>query len=266
MITGNTKLFCIVADPIKQVKTPQIFNAYLEQEGVDAVLVPAHVKSSDLEDVVSGFRKIKNLAGIIVTVPHKIAVVPMCDNLDESARFVGAVNFIHKDSAGRLIGANFDGSGFANALEGSTGPVEGKAVFIAGAGGVARAIAFNLAKRGASEMRIHNRSEDKSRILKSELQIAFPGLRVELSDRRPTNVDIAVNATSLGLHEDDPLPFDVHGLAEDSVVAEVIMQPPVTTLLSAAKARSLRIVPGDSMLNYQLKPWMEFLAANEVRA
>ena len=170
MITGNTKLFCIVADPIKQVKTPQIFNAYLEQEGVDAVLVPAHVKPSDLEDVVSGFRKIKNLAGIIVTVPHKIAVVPMCDNLDELARFVGAVNFIHKDSAGRLIGANFDGSGFTNALEGSTGPVEGKAVFIAGAGGVARAIAFNLAKRGASEMRIHNRSEDKSRNL--EIRIA----------------------------------------------------------------------------------------------
>jgi len=261
MITGATKVFYIVADPVKQVKTPQVFNAFLNREGVDAVLVPAHVKSEDLEEVLTGIRKIENLAGIVVTIPHKIAIVPLCDDLDESARLVGAVNFVHRDAAGRLIGANFDGFGFANALEEAIGSIRGKTAFMAGAGGVARAIAFNLAKRGVAEIRIHNRSEAKSNALKEELCLAFPRLLVKLVDRRATGVDVAINATSLGLNDDDTVPFDLDELDGDAVVAEVIMQPAVTKLLSLATARGLRTVPGDAMLHFQLKPWLEYLAA-----
>src|SRR4051794_21858175 len=123
MITGHTKLLPIVADPIEHVRTPEIFNAHLARIGVDAVVVPAHVHSDMLRTVVSAMRSVESVAAIIVTVPHKIAMVELCDELHPSARLMGAVNIVRRDRDGRLVGANFDGAGMASALEAQLGPI-----------------------------------------------------------------------------------------------------------------------------------------------
>lgn len=258
-ITGKTKLFCIIADPIEHVRTPQFFNDYLRAIGEDAVLVPTHVRPAALGTLIEGLRKIVNLQAIIVTVPHKITSLAYCDELDETARLVGAVNVIKRDRRGRLIGGNFDGSGFADALESATGPVEGRAIYLAGAGGVARAIAFNLAMRGIARLAVYNRSTDKSAALRDEILANFPDIAVELADRSPSDVDIAINATSLGLHAGDAMPFTLDHLSRSATVAEVIMQPAVTPLLRLAKERGHPVVGGEAMLTHQLASWIAFI-------
>lgn len=259
MITGHTKILCIVADPIAHVRTPAIFNDHLAHAGIDAVVVPVHARASALRAIVDGMRAMQNLRAIIVTVPHKIAIVDLCDELHASARLIGAVNLVRRDRDGSLVGANFDGSGLVAALEASCGPLTGRRVYMAGAGGAARAIAFAVAQAGASYLAIHNRSAAKGDALLEAVKAAFPAVAVARDDACPADYDVAINATSLGLRPDDPLPFAVDALPATATVAEVVMNPLMTPLLLQAQARGLRIVKGDAMLEFQLAAWVEFL-------
>jgi shikimate dehydrogenase len=259
MITGHTRILPIVADPIAHVRTPAIFNAHLSRIGVDAVVVPAQVHSDALRTVVGAMRAIDSVAAIIVTVPHKIAIVELCDELHPSARLMGAVNIVRRDRDGRLVGANFDGAGMASALEAELGPLVGRRVYIAGAGGAARAIAFALAQAGIARLAVHNRSAAKADALIDAVKRSFPEVDVAGGNDRPTDFDIAINATSLGLKPDDALPFAVESLPATAAVGEVVMNPAMTPLLLRAQARGLRIVQGDAMLHCQLVAWVDYL-------
>jgi shikimate dehydrogenase len=259
MITGRTKLFCIVADPIAHVKTPEMFNAHLDRSGIDAVLVPVHVTPEGLAEVVRGLRDVSNLRGIVVTVPHKISILDLCDDLHSSAGMVGAANILRRGPDGRLTGANFDGIGFRRSLEDAMGSIAGKSVYLAGAGGVARAIAFSMAEAGVSRLSVYNRSREKGEELLAAISDRFPAVATSLSSDTPQGFDIAINATSLGLKPDDNLPFTVDALSQQAVVADVVMEPIMTGLLLAAQKRGLQIVTGDAMLMFQLQSWVEFI-------
>lgn len=259
MISGRTQLCFLLADPVEHVRTPQMFNAHLEGNAVDAVVVALNVPSDDLERVVAALRIVRNLRALIVTIPHKIAIVELCDELHGSAQLVGAVNIVRREADGRLTGANFDGVGFVAALEAKTGRVAGRSVFMAGAGGVARAIAFELARAGAARLMLYNRSIAKGEALLREVAHAFPATSTAIAGEAPPDCDIAINSTSLGLHPDDPLPFAVDALPKRAAVAEVVMQPLMTRLLREAQGRGLRVVTGDGMLTAQLPYWTDFL-------
>ena len=261
MITGKTQLFCIIADPIEQVRTPEMLNALLAERGIDGVHVPMHVTAEDLPAVVAGLRGIRNLRGINVTIPHKLAMVDLCDELDRSAALVGAVNIVRRDPDGRLIGANLDGSGFVAGLQDAMGPIAGRSTYMAGAGGVARAIGFALAQAGVSRLLIQNRDPAKARALAGAIAQAFPAVAVSAGDAVPDHTDIVVNATSLGMRPNDSLPINIEKLRPPTVVAEVIMKPAVTPLLEAARARGCRIVTGERMFHFQVAGLAEFVRA-----
>jgi shikimate dehydrogenase len=186
-------------------------------------------------------------------------MVELCDELHPSARLMGAVNIARRDGSGRLVGANFDGAGMASALEAELGPLAGRRVYLAGAGGVARAIAFALAQAAVAHLAIHNRSKATADALIDAVRQSFPGVAVVRGDDRPSDFDIAINGTSLGLKQGDPLPFAVDALPATAAVAEVVMNPPMTPLLLRAQSRGLRIVKGDAMLHCQLAAWVNFL-------
>jgi shikimate dehydrogenase len=264
IVSGHTRLCCLLADPVEHVRTPQLFNAYLDAHAVDAVVVPLHVARDDLARVVGALRGVANLRAIVVTIPHKIAIVDLCDTLHESAQRVGAVNIVRRELNGRLTGANFDGIGFVAALESKVGLLAGRSVFMAGAGGVARAVAFELARSGAARLMLHNRSREKGEALLHDVARAFPATATAIVTATPPDCDIAINATSLGLHAHDPMPFSIEPLRSDAAVAEVVMQPLITPLLQAARARGLRTVTGDGMLTAQLPRWMDFLGFDAV--
>ncbi|MDI4664986.1 shikimate dehydrogenase [Xanthobacter autotrophicus] len=258
-ITGLTRVYGILADPIHHVKTPQMLNTLMAREGRDGVMVPFHVASDDLATLVAGLRAMKSLGGFVVTVPHKTAIVDLCDAVSDSARRIGAVNTVRREADGRLVGEMLDGKGFVGGLLAAGIDPKGKSVYLAGAGGAANAIAFAFVEAGISRLTIANRTRAKADDLAARLAEAFPAANVEIDTPDPSGHDIVVNGTSLGLKDGDPLPLDAARLAPEQIVAEVIMQPEETALLTAARAKGCRIHFGKPMLACQLDLMADFL-------
>ena len=251
-ITGRTRIFAILGDPVAHVRTPETFNALAATRGCDAAMVPIQVPAADLPAVVAGLRAMANLGGFIVTVPHKTAIVPLLDTLSEAARRVGAVNAVRREPDGTLAGEILDGVGFVAGLRAAGHEPRDRSVYLAGAGGAACAIAFALADAGAARLTIFNRTAERAIGLLTRLQVHRPALPLAVGTRDPSGHDIVVNTTSQGLHEGDALPIDVEALTADQLVAEIIMEPVVTPLLAAANAAGCRTHPGLPMLKCQL--------------
>lgn len=258
-VTGTTTLCAILADPIHHVRTPQAFNALMRQWNRDVVLVPVHVAADQLCAVVDGLRHVKNLAGFLVTVPHKSAVLELCDIVSARASAVGAVNVVRREADGRLAGEILDGLGFVAGLRHNGIEPRGLHVFMAGAGGAASAIAFGLAESGIASLNLWNRTRRRIEELRERLQRLYPELPVRIATDDPAGAELVVNATSLGLGEGDQRPFDFERLQARQIVAEIIMKPVMTPLLLAAQARGCRICPGAPMLDCQLAPMAEFM-------
>lgn len=258
-ISGHTRVYAILADPVHHVQTPQRLNALMRARGHDGVMVPVHVAADDLAMVVAGLKGVKSLGGFVVTVPHKTAIVALCDEVSRQAQLVGAVNCVRREADGRLVGEILDGLGFVAGLRREGFDPKGRRVLLLGAGGAANAVAFALAEAGIVDLAIANRTRAKSEDLARRLAQAFPELHVDLDGTDPADRDIVVNGTSLGLAEGDPLPVDVARLTHRQIVAEVIMQPRVTALLAAAQAKGCRVHYGLPMLECQLEMMADFM-------
>jgi len=252
-ISGTTRVYAIIADPIHHVQTPQAMNSLFSARGEDRVMVPFHVNPAELAGVVAGLRGIQSLDGFIVTVPHKTAILPLCDTVSVAARQVGAVNVVTRLSDGTLHGEILDGEGFVAGLRQAGIELEGRSVYLAGAGGAANAIAFALAASGVGRLTIANRTQAKAQELVDRVAAAFVGVPVVVGSSDPSGHDLVVNGTSLGLREGDALPCDVTRLTAQQVVAEIIMQPAITPLLAAAQQAGCRIHPGLPMLLCQIE-------------
>jgi shikimate dehydrogenase len=252
-ISGKTRLYAIIADPVDHVKTPQLMNQLLNQRGVDGVMVAFHVPAAELAATIAGLRHLANLEGFIVTVPHKTAMLALCDEVSLHARQVGAVNVVRRTVSGELHGDILDGIGFVAGLRQGAIEPAGRSVYLMGAGGAANAIAFALAEAGVTRLTIANRSQDKARELLSRVGRAYPRVAVGLGTADPRGHDLVVNATSLGLRDGDPLPCDAQRLEARQIVAEIIMQPAHTALLQVAQSRGCQIHEGLPMLRCQIE-------------
>lgn len=258
-ITGNTRIFGILADPIQHVKTPQGINQHFAAEAFDGVMVPIHVGEGELATVVQGLRAVKNLSGFVVTVPHKSAMVALCDQVSAAARLIGAVNVVHRSADGRLHGTMLDGEGFVAGLRQQGIEPAGLSAYLAGAGGAASAIAFALVRAGVSCLTVANRTSDKALQLIERIRSIHPAAVLNVGTEDPSGHELVINGTSLGLRPGDALPLQADKLQASQVVAEIIMQPAETPLLSAAKARGCRIHFGAPMLSSQLALMAAFM-------
>ncbi|TIV61387.1 shikimate dehydrogenase [Mesorhizobium sp.] len=260
-ISGHTKVFSILAQPVHHVRTPQALNALFKERCYDGVVVPIEVAPGDgIAKAFDALRAFNNWGGTLVTIPHKTAVPALCDTLTERARLAGAVNVVRRERDGSLTGELLDGIGFVRGLRDGGFDPNGKAVFLAGAGGAASAIAFALVEAGVSRLTVVNRSQPKSQELVSRLQERFPTVSFATVGT-PKAHDIVINGTSLGLRDDDPLPIDPRLLEREMLVAEVIMSPAETALLCEARQRGCLVHPGGAMLKGQLTEIFSFLTA-----
>lgn len=252
-ISGRTRVLGILADPIAHVKAPAGINAIARRRGRDAVMVPFQVAPENLAAFVQSLRHLKSFDGAVVTVPHKVAVVGLCDGVTDRARAIGAANVIRRTADGRIEADMLDGAGFvAGLMAGGIDP-KGRAAHLTGAGGAANAIAFALAEAGVSRLTLANRTRAKAAELAARIAAAFPGVPVAVGTDDPSGHDLIVNGTTLGMRPDDALPIDGARIAPDMVVAEVIMEPAETALLTAARAKGARTHPGRPMLDHQLE-------------
>lgn len=263
-VTGATRVFAIVADPVAHVKTPEVINTHLAKAGYDGILVPFHAAPLDLPAAFDAFRRFRNVGGFIVTVPHKSAALSLCDEVSPLARRVGAVNCVRRDPDGRLVGTMLDGTGFVDGLRGQGEDPVGQTVYLAGAGGAASAIAFALCEAGVARLVVANRSAAKRDDLIARLSEHYPAA-VVTSEGRVAEADLVVNGTSLGLRPEDPSPIDKDDLAPGQIVAEVVMQPALTPLLLAAQAKGCRIHSGRHMLEAQAAAMVAHMTAGTER-
>lgn len=258
-INGTTQVYLCIAHPSAHVKAPEVFNELFAQRGLNVVTVAVDVAPEDLASFVEGARGWRNLIGFGLTIPHKEAVVPLLDELDETARVVGAVNTVRREQDGSLVGGIFDGSGFVAGIEKAGIALSGMRTLLVGAGGAGRAIAFGLASAGVATIGICNRSGERAHRLASDLTAAHPRLDVDATAEPGPDWDLIVNATSLGMRPEDPLPIDIAVLDPGAIVAEAVMTPEVTRLIADSRARGLRTHPGRPMRDSQIEAVLQFL-------
>ena len=263
VISGTTKLYGVVAHPIEHVRVQALFNPYFDKHDMDAVFVPIHVPPEGAAAAMDGFRRMKNLNGLVITVPHKMAFMTLVDELMPTARLAGATNIIRPEADGRWIGTNLDGMGFVGGLRDKIFPPEGKSFLLVGTGGAGSAIAATLVQSGIARLTIADVLRGKAEALAARLRAAVPNVPVDVvaANPDPAGYDVVINATPLGMHDGDPLPFDPAKLEGDTVVAEVVQAPPVTRLLQEAAARGFRVLQGGNMLDYQFIEMAKFFHA-----
>jgi shikimate dehydrogenase len=262
-ISGKSRVVGIVADPIGHVRTPRAFNALMTRRGVDAVMVPFHVQPHNFAAFMGAAPLICSLAGLVVTIPYKETILSHCTELTDTARRIGAVNIVRfadaANGAGSVVGNNLDGTGFVGGLLAQGHQVAGRRVYLAGAGGAAKAIAHALAEHGIAALSIHNRSAARAEQLAQDLRAHHPQLEVHLADAAPVDYTLAINSTSLGLGDGDPLPFSPDHLPVGAIVAEAVMKTDVTPLLARAAERGLAVHFGRHMMEVQIERMAQFL-------
>jgi shikimate dehydrogenase len=259
MITGTTRLYAIIGDPIAHVRTPMAFNEYFSAQKIDAVCVPVHIARDELARAWAGLKSIANLDGFIVTAPHKAESARLCDRLEGDGMRTGVVNAVRRDPDGRFSGTLLDGRGFVSGLIRQGHGVKGQRFYMAGAGGAGTALAYALADAGAAALTIHNRTKSKAEALVAAVGAAFPGIDIRVGTADAAGHAIVVNATSLGLNPDDGHAFDLASADPSALIAEVVMKPDMTPLLLAAEALGHPIHFGIHMLNSQLDLMMHYL-------
>jgi shikimate dehydrogenase len=257
-IDGAARVFAILGDPIRQVQSPTEFNRLLRRLGFAGVLVPLHVSPEDLAAAVEGIRRMANFDGFIITVPHKIAMLDLVDEVLANGARVGAINAARRGPDGRWQGDNFDGAGCVRALAEREVVLAGRQVLQIGAGGVGRAIAVAFAAAGASRISLYDIDEGREASLAANLRQHFPELVVETRRNSLDGHDLVVNCTSLGMQASDPYPVDPAGFTPGMVAVEVIQTPEVSPMLVGAEAKGCIIQPGRAMTVAQMALVAEF--------
>jgi shikimate dehydrogenase len=258
VITGATRLYVILGDPIAKVRSPEAFNGAFERHGVDAVLVPVECAPADLAATVAGLKRVRNLDGLIFTMPHKAGGLALVDQVSETGRRVGAINAARHDAGGEWRGDMFDGQGFVRGLRRQDHEPRGRRVALLGADGAGRAIAFALAEAGVATISVHDLQPAKAVALAADLLSAYPALGPRAGAPRAGEFDLLVNATPTGMKSDDPLPCPVDGLGAGTIVGDVTTKPEVTPFLAAARERGCAIVSGRDMVEGQLGALFKF--------
>lgn len=239
----------MIGAPITSVRSPPILKNVLATLGVDAEVTALHVDPQDLAQFMADFAADPSIAGLMVTMPHKRAIVSHMDALSEEAEATHTVNAV-KRVGGRLVGAQFDGVGLRVALEDAGVDLATARIHLAGVGGAGFAIARALAAAGCLQLVLSDvdpaRAAHVANAVGPAATAADPAAQVR--------ADVLVNATPLGMSRGDPSPFDASAIAAAQVVADIVAVPNETRLAAMTLDAGVRLVTGLDMVRAQVPP------------
>jgi len=258
MITGNGKVIGHLGFPTASFKASMIYNPWFEARGIDAAVVPLGVRVEDYETLFPSLFRITTLHGALVTMPYKVTTMRLVDELTTTAMIAGACNAVLKQPNGSLLGDMFDGSGFVRGMARKGQAVAGGRALVVGAGGVGSAIAASLAAAGLGSLSLFDVNRASADALADRLWAHYPMLEVQTGSRDPAGHAIVVNATPMGMNEDDAIPVDIDRVASGSFVGEVVMKEEYTPLLRAARAKGCLVQVGTDMLFEMIPAYLEF--------
>ncbi len=255
-LSGHTKPFAVLGHPIGHTLSPVMHNAAVSAMGLDAVYLAFDVPPNDLLYTLKAMR-IMGFGGVNLTVPLKEVGFRDIDDLDNSARKLGAVNTVEFTDAG-LRGHNTDGAGFLKAIEKEFGlRMDGLSVFILGAGGAGRAVAITAASRGAYSVAISDVDPEKCARLKREMKI-FPKCKTTIapsSANELTNAvsgaDLVIQATPVGMKEGDRSPLPPEAFSREQKAFDLVYMYPETDFMKTARSAGASAANGLSMLMFQ---------------
>jgi shikimate dehydrogenase len=245
-VSGKTKIVGIFGNPIEHTLSPLMHNSAFKMLGLDMCYIPFRVLHEDLPSAVRAVPAL-NLLGVNITVPHKERVIPLLDEIDGEAVFIGAVNTV-VNSNGKLKGYNTDGRGFMNSLSEHGVSTEGKDILIIGAGGASRAISYYLSEK-ASRLFLYDIDMQKAGRLAGDLQKIRNNIYLAEKIDANNTAHIIINATPLGLKQDDPLPLNPDLITSGMTVCDLVYKK--TMLLQEAANKGAKTLDGSGMLLWQ---------------
>ncbi|MBS0341931.1 MAG: ThiF family adenylyltransferase [Proteobacteria bacterium] len=257
-IDGRTEVIAHVGYPTHTFKSPMIYNPYFEAEGINAVVVPFACRPESFAQGLRSLFQMDNVRGALITMPHKVSVLSLLDEVTPTVRVAGACNAVKRLPDGRLVGDQFDGAGFVRGMQRKGVQLASTRALVVGSGGVGCAIAASLAQAGVAELALFDVNAASAQALAERLRQEYPQLPVSAGSADPQGFGLVVNATPLGMNPGDPLPFDVERLQPGTMVGEVVMRSETTALLAAAQARGCRVQVGTDMLFEMIPAYLEF--------
>lgn len=254
-IDGATQVVGVFGSPIAHTASPAMHNAAFKAAKLNWCYLAFHVEPQNLRSALTGIRDL-NCRGVNLTVPHKILALDIVDEVDAEARKLGAVNTVLVND-GKLIGYNTDGYGFTKAIkEDFDITLHGKRVLVLGAGGAGRAIAIQCALDGAAKVIVANRTQAKIAPIAAEIKGMLTlfqeiGLDADSLQRMVGEVDLIVNATSVGLQSADSLALPSQLFSPGVAFFDTIYRPAETQFLRQAVGAGAKVSNGLSMLLHQ---------------
>jgi len=260
-VSGKTRVFGIVGHPIEQVRSPEMFTAEFRRRGHDAILVPLHVLPDDFDAVLPQLLRLRNLGGLVFTIPFKARACAFADAMGDSARVVGAINALTKGADGRWHADIFDGLGCVEAFRRRGIGFRGKRVMLLGAGGAGSAVGVAVGFERPAWLRIFDVDTERATALAAKIGRASPGLDVDVGPSATDGVDILLNASPVGMLGDPRLPLSIATLPRELVVFDAIVKPERTPLLALAEKCGCTTVFGREMMRGQISRMVDFFLA-----
>ena len=257
-VSGRTRVFGIVGDPIEQVRSPEMITAEFVRRQIDALMIPVHVRPADFEACVAQLKCVQNLDGLVFTIPYKRAAVALADEIGSQARAIGAINALARRPQGRWSGEIFDGIGCVEAFRRAGYAIEGQRLMLIGAGGAGAAIGVAMAHERPRSIRIHDIDCKRAADLASSIATVDSSIDVEVGVPVTAGIDILLNASPVGMLADPRMPVDISTIDSRIIVFDAIVKPEPTQLLALAETRGCRTVFGRDMMRGQIAKIVDF--------
>jgi shikimate dehydrogenase len=261
-INGKTRLYGIVGDPIEQVRSPEMVTWEMQSRHHNAILVPLHVARDAFDSVIADIMCIRNLDGLIFTIPFKAKATSLAKSLGPQATQIGAINALKKNPDGQWSGEIFDGIGCVEALKRRGIPIQGQRLQLIGLGGAGSAICVALAYEKPRLMRIFDIDPKTTERMAQKVRNISPQTIVEVTAPHAEDIDILLNASPVGMLSDNRLPLEVTQLNKELVVFDAIVMPENTPLLNLAKDCGCEIVRGREMMLGQISKIVDYFFTN----
>lgn len=258
-LSGETRLYPIIGDPIIYVKSPKKLTLGFEARGQNAMCIPMQVAAGDLDAAMRGFACIPNVDGLLVTMPHKFTAFNYCATSSQRSKLLAVVSVLRRNADGTWHGDMQDGLAFVKAQRDAGAKPEGAKVLLVGAGGAGSAIAIALLEAGVRELIIHDSDAGRTSKLLDLVSDLGRG-RVKAGPPDPAGCDMVCNATPMGMAEGDPLPVAANLLSPSMFVGDVVTgRDGSTPFLEAAMAAGCKTANGVQMVEAVQEIMLDFM-------
>ena len=258
-LSGETRLFPIIGDPIAAVQSPGQLTGGFDRRGHNAVCVPMRVPAAALDAVLAGLSATPNVDGLLITMPHKATVAKRCATLSERAKVMGAVSVARRNEDGTWDGDMLDGLAFLKAQTDAGAKPEGAKVLLVGAGSAGGAIALALLDAGVRELVIHDREPDHADHLVHLLRRHDTAAEVNAGPADPSGCGMVCNASPAGMKQDDDLPVPADSFEASMFVGDVVAGHGTTPFLAAAQKAGCKTATGVQMVDAVQDMMLDFM-------